>query len=44
MNIFLLDQPVWAPRVCDEILTIAKGFTNMGQPDLCLMSTGLMDP
>ena len=37
-------QPVRSPRVCDEILAVAKGFTDMGQPDLCLTSTGLMDP
>ena len=37
-------QPVWAPRVCDEILAIAKGFTDMGLPDPRLTSAGLMDP
>ena len=37
-------QPVRTPHVRDEILAVAKGFTNMGQPDLRLTSTGLMDP
>ena len=37
-------QPVRAPRVRDEILAIAKGFTDMGLPDPHLTSAGLMDP
>ena len=37
-------QPVRAPCLRDEILAVAKGFTNMGCPDPCLMSAGLMDP
>ena len=37
-------QPVRAERICDEILTLAKGFTNMGLPDLRLTSYGDMDP
>ena len=39
-----IGQPVRAPRVHDEILAIAKGFTDMGLPDLRLTSAGLMDP
>ena len=37
-------QPVRAPRVRDEILAVAKGFTDLGHPDPRLTSTGLMDP
>ena len=37
-------QPVRAERVRDEILAVAKGFTNMGLPDPHLTSYGDMDP
>ena len=37
-------QPVRAERVRDEILAVAKGFTNMGLPDVRLTSYGDMDP
>ena len=37
-------QLVWAPRVRDEILAIAKGFTDMGRPDPRLTSSGLINP
>ena len=37
-------QPVRAPHVRDEILSVAKCYTDMGQPDPRVMSAGLMDP
>ena len=37
-------QPVRAECICDEILAIAKGYTNMGLLDPCLTSYGDMDP